>query len=103
MIAKLQSPAPKRGEQTRGKGRKIMKYYINYNTGAGNEWADTLEAAKELADDGAAYTQQPIIIEDEDGKEVTRRPWWGVQYDEDEGDETDPICFGSYGYFGDWQ
>ena len=80
-----------------------MCYYINYNTGAGNEWADTLEQAKAIADDGAAYTQQPIVIEDEDGNEITRRPWWGVQYDEDEGDETDPICFGSSGYFGDWQ
>ena len=80
-----------------------MKYYINYNTGAGNEWADTLEEAKRMADDGAAYTQQPIVIEDEDGNEIAHRPWWGVQYDEDEGDETDPVCFGSFGYFGDWQ
>ena len=61
-----------------------MKYYINYNTGAGNKWADTLEAAKELADDGAAYTQRPIIIEDE-------------------APEENPICFGKFGYFGDWQ
>ena len=58
-----------------------MKYYINYNTGAGNEWADTLEAAKELADDGAAYTQRPIIIEDEPGNEITRRPASGGQYE----------------------
>ena len=80
-----------------------MKYYINYNTVAGDEWADTLEAAKELADDGAAYTQQPITIEDEDGNEITRRPWWGVAYDEDEAPEESPICFGDFGYFGDWQ
>lgn len=80
-----------------------MKYYINYNTGAGNEWADTLDEAKEIADNGAAYTQKDIVIEDEDGNEITRRPWWGVQYDEDEGDEINPICFGNFGYFGDWQ
>lgn len=78
------------------------KYYINYNTGAGNEWADTLEAAREIADNGAAYTQQPIVIEDEDGNEVTRRPWWGVAYNE-EVPEDNPICLGDWGYYGDWQ
>lgn len=80
-----------------------MKYYINYNTGVGNEWADTLEEAKEIADAGACYTQQPITIEDEDDNEICRRPWWGSQYNEDEAWEDDPICFGEFGYFGDWQ
>lgn len=80
-----------------------MRYYINYNTGIGNEWADTLEEAKAIADDGAAYTQRDITIEDEDDNEVLRRPWWGVGYDEDESSDDDPICFGDFGYFGDWQ
>ena len=38
-------------------------YYINYCTGAGNERTDTLEEAKRIADEEAAYTQQHIIIE----------------------------------------
>lgn len=77
-------------------------YYIRYNTGAGDKAAKTLEEAKRLADEGAAYTQQPIVIEDEDGREVARRPWWGVPYDEDEAPEDDPIVFGDFGYFGSW-
>lgn len=36
------------------------KYYIDYNTGAGNEYAETLEEAKALADEGACYTQESI-------------------------------------------
>lgn len=38
------------------------KYYIDYNTGAGNEYAETLEEAKALADEGACYTQESIHI-----------------------------------------
>lgn len=82
------------------------KYYINYNTGAGNEWiTGTLEDAQRAADDGAAYTQQPITIEDEHDNEVARRPWWGVAYDPDVDDsaENEIISFGSFGYFGAWQ
>lgn len=78
-------------------------YYINFNTGEGNEWASTLEEAMKIADDGAAYTQKDIVIENKDGKEVLRRRWWGVPYDEHEVEEESPICFEQYGYFGDWQ
>ena len=77
-------------------------YYIDYNTGAGNEWAETLEDAKALADDGAAYTQESIVIKDEDGKEITRRDWYGTGYDPDVDYCEDPICFGSFGFFADW-
>lgn len=77
-------------------------YTINYHTGTGNEHADTLDEAKRIADEGAAYTQQPITIEDEDGNEITRRPWWSVAYDEDAAAEFDPIHIGDYGYYGDW-
>lgn len=78
-------------------------YYINFNTGEGNEWASTLEEAMKIADDGAAYTQKDIVIEDEDGNEVMRRRWWGVQYDETVSEDVSPICFGQSGYFSDWQ
>lgn len=76
-------------------------YYINYQTGAGNDTADTLEEAKRIADEGAAYTQQPIVIEDEDGNEVSRRSWYGVKYNADD-DCVDPILFGSFGFYSDW-
>lgn len=80
-----------------------MEYTINYNTGAGNETieAEDLEAVKSQADEGASYTQQSITIEDENGKEVARRDWNGVEFEE--GDCDDPIQFGTFGFYGDWQ
>lgn len=83
-----------------------MKYYINYHTGAGDEWIEgTLDEAKEAADDGAAYTQQDITIEDENGDAVCFRPWWGTEYDPDatEDREDEVIQFGSFGHYGEWQ
>lgn len=79
-----------------------MTYYVRFHTGAGDEEAATLEEAKKLADEGAAYTQQSISIEDEDGAVVLTRPWIGVAYDADSGSE-DPIDFGQFGYYADWQ
>ncbi len=80
------------------------RYHICYHTGAGDDYADTLDEAMKIADEGAAYTQQDISIEDENGEEVARRRWCGVEYDEDNEDTycEDPICFGSYGYYFDW-
>lgn len=77
-------------------------YYINYQTGAGNDTSDTLEEAKRIADEGAAYTRQPIVIEDEDGNEVSRRSWYGVEYNANEYYCVDPILFGSFGFYSDW-
>ena len=81
-----------------------MLYYIKYHTGAGDETAASIDEAKRIADDGAAYTQQSITIEDEDGNEITRRPWWGVEYDPDETEDTvdEIISFGKFGYYGAW-
>ena len=59
-----------------------MKLYINYRTGAGNEWVDgTLDDAKRIADERPAYTQQNIMIEDENGVGIAERRWYGVAYD----------------------
>ena len=34
-----------------------MKYYIDYGTGAGNEYVEgTLDEAKKVAEDGLSYT-----------------------------------------------
>ena len=80
-----------------------MKYRINYGTGAGDETVNgTLEQAMKVADDGAAYTQRDIRIEDENSDLVALRHWWGVKYDPDESDETDIIGFGDFGYYGEW-
>lgn len=76
-------------------------YTINYNTGI-TARANTIEEAKRIADAEAAYTQEPITIEDESGDEIARRHWWGVEYDENVAPCEDPICFGNYGYYDDW-
>ncbi len=80
-------------------------YTINYHTGAGNLTAETIIAAKALADENAAYTQLPITIEDEDGNEVARRCWWGIAYDESNDDTwcENPITYGDFGYYSDWE
>lgn len=78
-------------------------YYINYHTGVEDDTAETIEQAMQIADDAACYTQQKITIEDGNGNVVMTRPWWGVEYDPNEDDCENPICFGSYGYYGDWQ
>ena len=77
-------------------------YYIDYHTGAGNEYAKTLEEAMSLADKGAEYTQQNISIIDENGICVAQRCWFGVAYDDDEYDCEHPIEFGTYGFYDDW-
>lgn len=81
-----------------------MLYYIKYHTGAGDDTATTIETAKRIADEGAAYTQLDITIEDEYGNEITRRPWYGVEYNPDETEDTidDIISFGKFGYYGAW-
>ena len=75
-------------------------YYINYNTGAGNETAESLSEAKRLADEGAAYTQRNITIYDDDGNEVAGRIWYGCMTDVELCE--DPITFGDFGFYGDW-
>lgn len=80
------------------KEREEMKYYINYNTGAGNDYADTLKEAKEIAERNLAYTQESVTIEF-DGEEVARLPWWGMTPQED---DVITEQFGDFGFYGGW-
>lgn len=78
-----------------------MKYYINYGTGAGNEWVEgTLEEAKQIADRGISYTECSVSIYDENMEFVCKRKWWGCLTGIEEC--TDPIDFGSFGFYDDW-
>jgi len=88
-----------------------MEYYINYNTGAGNEYFNgALAEAKAVADKGAAYTQAPIIIclkspITNEWEQVARRNWYAEKFDPElyeNGEESDVIQFGSFGYFDEW-
>lgn len=77
-----------------------MKYYINYGTGAGNEYVEgTLEDAKKVAEDGLSYTQTDVKVQTEDGEDVAILKWYGVQ---PEKDDVVTAQFGDYGFYGEW-
>lgn len=75
------------------------KYYVNYNTGAGNfEVEGTLEEAIEEANVNLAYTQENVSIE-QDGEQIAFLPWWGVTPEED---DIVTERFGNFGFYGEW-
>lgn len=77
-----------------------MGYYINYGTGAGNEFVDgTLEDAKKVAEEGLAYTQEDVKVQTEDGEDAAVLKWYGVQPEED---DVVIARFGDYGFYGEW-
>jgi hypothetical protein len=79
----------------------MKKYYINYNTGAGNfEFEGTLDDAKKKAEEGICYTQQDVYIKNEEGNIVACLPWWGVEPEED---DYVTEQFGSFGFYGEWE
>ncbi|MFA5559213.1 MAG: hypothetical protein WDA59_07160 [Methanofastidiosum sp.] len=84
----------------------MKKYLVNFGTGAGNEYADTIEEAKRIAVEQASYTQASIKIElvneddEEENEVIARLPWWGVQPGED--DEV-IVDFGEFGFYGEWE
>ena len=89
-----------------------MKYYVSGGTGAGDFIANTIDEAKQLADERIAYTQIDIsIFEIEDGETYPKediepcykRIWWGVPFDSSVADDVDIIDFGDFGYYGDWE
>lgn len=74
--------------------------YINYGTGAGNEYVEgTLEDAKKTAEEGLSYTQEDVKIQTEDGEVVAVLKWYGVKPEED---DIVTAQFGEYGFYGDW-
>ncbi len=77
-----------------------MKYYIDYGTGAGNEYLEgTLGEAKKVAEDGLSYTQTDVKVWTEDGEDVAILKWYGVQPNED---DVVAAQFGDYGFYSEW-
>lgn len=75
------------------------KYMVNYNTGAGEEDAYSIEEAKKLAELGICYTQQSIDIFDREKEEtIATLPWYGVK----PGDDDEPIEEIGGGFYGQW-
>lgn len=89
----------------------MSKYYVNFNTGTGNFYADTIEEAMERADNEACYTQQHIVICDSETNEVLyRRQWSGCRDEETENElieddefDSDLIVFGDFGFYDCWR
>ncbi len=78
----------------------MNKYYINYRTGAGDEYIEgTLDEAKKVAEDRLSYTQQDVKIQTEDGEDVAVLRWYGVAPAED---DVVTAMFGDYGFYGEW-
>ena len=76
------------------------KFLIDYQTGAGNEEAATIEEAKALAVEGLAFTQESVIIRDlETNESVAKLPWYKTAAEED--DEVTE-SFGDLGFYGVW-
>lgn len=77
---------------------RMKKYFIDFNTGAGNEWADTLEEAFVLAENGLSYTQEPVCVYN--GAElIAKLPWYGIEPSKD---DVATANFGDSGFYGEW-
>ena len=77
-------------------------YEIQYNRLMDREkiyWTDSLEDVMEEADEGICYTQEDIIIY-ENGEEVARRKWYGVEPNEEEKEEEIVEIGG--GFYAEW-
>lgn len=79
-----------------------MKYYINYNTGAGNETIEgTLEDAMKRAEEDLEYTQEDVCIYEEgDNVPAATLHWYGCTPTED---DIVTCQFGDFGYYGEWE
>lgn len=77
----------------------IRMYTIDYGTGVVESIDGELEAAKEAAVEGMAYTQQNVKILDDNGAEVLVSCWYGVEPSED--DEV-LAQFGTFGFYAEW-
>lgn len=73
-------------------------YYVDFCDGEPFVPAETMEEAKEIAENGAAPTRQPILIIHEE-ENVAALPWY-----DGPAEEGDLVIhsFGEIGYYGDW-
>jgi hypothetical protein len=80
-------------------------YAVLFGTGAGDEFGfETVEAAKEYADSYATYTQCSIsIVGEVTGEVMCSRTWWGLKFDSGLDPSENPIQFGYFGYYADWE
>ena len=78
----------------------MKKFIIDYSNGITEKIeADSLNEVKKMAVAGMSYTCQPVIIRDNNGHEITRSEWFGV-----DGNDNDHVLiqFGNSGYYQVW-
>ncbi len=75
-----------------------MKFIIDFGTMT-EEFEGTLEEAKEQALNMMGHTERDVIIADDEGNEITRSQWFGV-----DGNDEEFVLeqFGSSGYYQIW-
>ena len=75
-------------------------YVVDYGSITVSVCGD-LNFVKKVADMGAGYTREPIVILDSHGNELARREWRdgvrGIRR------AADPLRFADVGFFDDWQ
>lgn len=58
----------------------------------------------EIVDDWIGYSQASVTVEDAESEElIAMRQWWECPYDAEKAPEENPVEFGEYGHYGDWQ
>ena len=78
----------------------MKNYIVDFGTGRGNEEFDTLEEAKEYAEENLCYTQASIdIVDRQSGEIVAAMLWWNVEPSED---DVVTAKFGDKGFYGEW-
>lgn len=77
----------------------MERYLIDFGTGAGNLFANTIDKAMQLAKEGLAYTALSVHITDTQGKTVATLPWYGLEPAED---DIVTAKFGTFGFYGGW-
>lgn len=82
----------------------MKKFIVDYGTGIENVFeADFVEDILDDIDETITYTNNSVIVKDENGREVARRDFYSVAYDENEDCCENPIDFGSFGFYDDWR
>lgn len=77
----------------------MEKFTINYHTGVIEEVeVEDLQEAKRIAEEGMAYTQENVTIE-QDGEVITTSYWFPVPASDDDDVLKD---FGDFGFYQVW-
>ena len=81
----------------------MKNFIVDYGNGCENVFeADFLEDILDEIDNTITYTNNSVIVRDEGGMEVARRNFYSVAYDENENHCENPLDFGLFGFYDDW-